>query len=165
MTKKVSELNVINENQLAGGDKFLVSDVSESQSKSLSVSQLETKFANYVEFAGSTLTPIAAPNVYYDLGSITLTPGDWDISLTFATQLNGASTSSTNYFVGISNTPGNSFPGEITGINSVNNSVGAIMNYRAVVTVSTTYYFKYKNTSYTGGPPSIRGRLSARRAK
>lgn len=165
MTKKVSELSVINENQLSSGDKLLVSDVSDSQSKSLTIGQLETKFASFLEFSQSSLVPLAAPNVYYDLGSITLTPGDWDLSLSFITQTNGASTSSTNWFVGISDTTGNSFPGEVTGINCVSNSVGAIMNYRAVVTVNTTYYFKYKNSSYTGGPPSIRGRLSARRAK
>lgn len=165
MTKKVSELTVINENQLASGDMLLVSDVSDSQSKSLSVSQLETKFGNYLEYVQSTLVPIAAPNTYYDMGSVTLTPGDWDLSMVFSTQLNGASTSSANYFVGISATPGNSFPDEITGINCITNSVGALMNYRVVVAVNTTYYFKYKNSSYTGGPPSIRGRLSARRAK
>jgi len=165
MTKKVSELSVINENQLSSSDMLLVSDVSDSQSKSLTIGQLETKFASFLEFSQATLVPLAAANTYYDLGSITLTPGEWDLSLSFITQTNGASTSSTNWFVGISDTAGNSFPGEITGINTVNNSVGSLLNFRAVVAVNTTYYFKYKNSSYTGGPPSIRGRLSARRAK
>lgn len=113
-----------------------------------------------------------ASNAYGDLTSISLTAGDWDVSIVGRTSTNGASV--TDYQFGISFTSGNS----ATGLDIGDNYAWRLFNtahtgsfyyfslplYRVRLTGTTTVYYKYYAT-YTSGPPVLTGRISARRVR
>lgn len=124
----------------------------------------------YVSASETSATNFPATTAYGDLTSITLTPGDWDISLVGHATANGATV--TQILFGVSTTSGNSATGLITGDNqaitasgspSVNGgSTLAVPSVRVQPTVSTTYYLKYRAV-YTVATPQAVGRISARR--
>jgi hypothetical protein len=125
------------------------------------------------ERVSSTVNATNAPtsNTWGDLTSISLTAGDWDVSLWGAGVINGAVITS-GPESGISSTSGNSATGLTTGDNrsqalpptTLGDSPFAIPNYRVSLSATTTYYFKMK-ISYSSGTPQFYGRISARRVR
>ncbi len=120
---------------------------------------------------GATNCPTSGQ--YGDLTSISLTAGDWQISGSGFFSINGSTWSSVQ--LGISTTTGNSATGLTNGdtllINSWLSSAVTptvlsvtIAPLRVSLSGTTTYYLKYLS-SFTGGPPTALGRLSARRVR
>lgn len=102
-----------------------------------------------------------------DLLSIALTAGDW-FCLSGIVVSTGAATIS-DIFSGISQTAGNSAAGLVQGDNYTemtagtsvtNNSIFSLapVNSRISISANGTAYLKY-SASYTGGPPTARGKL------
>jgi len=125
----------------------------------------------YKEAKVLTYTNFPTPSgTWGDLGSIVLTPGDWDISAIINTAINGATV--TGIAVGIGTALGTSTTGLIEGNNYINIAVpvptegsgSSIASYRVNITTTTTYYFKV-NASYTVATPQYVGRISARRMR
>lgn len=125
----------------------------------------------YIESVVSTATNFPTSAQYGDLTSISLTAGDWDVSINGQCNLNGAVYTGDNQ-LGISTTSGNSSTGLVSGNNVANplpptataESGGSIPSYRISLSTTTTVYYKYY-AEYTGGPPKARGRISARRVR
>lgn len=130
----------------------------------------------YMESKQTTNTSINASSTYQDLaGGITLTPGDWDVSMivNVSNQSGGSTTFAT---WGIGTTTGASGAGLITGENSGDMTfktaltaagddfTGVVPPYRIKVSVSTSYYPKIFMV-YTGTAPKFVGRMSARRVR
>ncbi len=106
-----------------------------------------------------------------DLTSITLTAGDWLVSVQVEQIANGAVSTTMNF--GVSTTSGNAG----TGLTDGNNYFGGLptnaasggasigfANYRASLSGSTIHYLKFI-ASYTGGPPQAAGRITAVRIR
>lgn len=131
------------------------------------------KVGEYVESVISTGTSFPATTAYGDLTSISLTAGDWEVTLVFAFNQSGATWTSCDG--GISTTSGNSSTGlvygsnlaRITGQNSatmLNAGTVSVAGYRMSLSATTTVYAKMAAT-YSLGTPDCRGRLSARRMR
>lgn len=121
----------------------------------------------YISSSVTTLTNFPTTNQYGDLASISLTQGDWDVTI------NGVYTPGTvdvQIDFGISTTAGNSSSGLQVGINEIILSTGivavsgSIAAFRASVASTTTHYFKMF-AEYTGTTPRLRGIISARRRR
>lgn len=124
----------------------------------------------YVESIISTNTSYPTSGTWGDMTSISLTAGDWDVSLTAYFNQNGATVSGQD--IGISSTSGNSSSGLTLGTNQLpsfgptatyDNS-STIANYRVSISATTTYYAKLNGT-YSVATPRYRCRLSARRIR
>lgn len=122
----------------------------------------------YVSSNVSGNTVSGVNNQWVDVTSITLSAGDWEISVVGV--VNGT-TNVTEYDVGVSTTSGNSSTGLTSGDNLVtDNYVSAqfhslcIPGYRASISGSTTYYLKTFLT-FAAGSQFARGRISARRLR
>jgi hypothetical protein len=112
----------------------------------------------------------AVSNTYYDILSITLSPGDWDLTgVLYANTGSGY----TDILLGISTTAGNSSAGLVTGDNRVEqlqsyvtNGIGSmsIPNYRASISTSTTYRLKFAVIT-SGSLFGANARFSARRMR
>jgi len=109
---------------------------------------------------------------FEDLTSISLTAGDWDITLVVSIDGNGSTMSAAA--IGISTTSGNSITGLNLGVNrldeitdpSIGQAVGlSIPNFRVSLSTTTTYYAKFLATYSSGTPRSNGSRLSARRMR
>lgn len=128
------------------------------------------KIGEFVSSLISSATAFPATATYSDLTSISLTAGDWDVSLGAWFTLNGSVTSLVLY--GISTSSGNAFADGADGDNILKLSAplsggtasGFIAPFRMSFATTTTVYFKYR-ADYTGGPPQARGRISARRVR
>lgn len=135
----------------------------------------DARAGDYGEYMSSqtvgTTHNFPASGNYGDVVSLTLTPGDWDITLCETS--NGGS-SNTEVTHGISTTSGNSSSGLVDGVNRISaqappvsgstNQNGCIANYRQIIAASTTFYWKYEAT-YGGTVPKTGGILSARRRR
>jgi hypothetical protein len=105
-----------------------------------------------------------------DLMSISLTAGDWDISLNMGCKLNAATI--TEWSAGISTTTGNSVVGLIAGDNfgegpipvAATDAFVVIPAWRVSISSTTIYYAKMEVT-YSAGTPRLYGRISARRVR
>jgi len=124
----------------------------------------------YISSYISTPTNFPATTVIGDLTSITLTAGDWDISLIMDVTGNATGTEAGCW---ISTTSGNSSTGQNVGDNTATTptlSTAAadaslvVPSWRASISSTTTYYFKYQAV-YSIGTPQARGRISARRVR
>lgn len=125
----------------------------------------------YVESLRTTGLALTSAQ-YSDLNSITLTPGDWDI--TIVTQYNGNPTTGTLYtnsFIGTA--AGNNATGLIGGVNEAQsssmpnaaaNTTESVPNYRVSISSSTTYYQKAR-AGFGAGSVNVYGRMSARRVR
>lgn len=121
----------------------------------------------------SNQSPVTT-DVYYDVTSISLTAGDWDVTVLCTANANSATWSAV--IIGISSTSGNSATGLTNGDSSVNAFWAsssttplqvpiAVANLRVSLASTTTYYFKARVT-FTVNTPTIAGaRLSARRLR
>lgn len=123
----------------------------------------------YIESVFSNIS-YPATTVYGDASSISLTAGDWDVTLNAIPTANGATITAQS--LGISITSGNSTTGLVQGSNHINfgqlftanNVPMVIANYRISLASTTTVYTKFE-AAFSGGTPSISGRLSARRMR
>ncbi len=123
----------------------------------------------YLEAIVSAGTNYPASTVWGDLTSLTLTAGDWDVTLkvqSTATSLTttiyaGISTSS-GATSGLSNNPLNYAQDTLVG--SIAQTHTQIVSVRVRVSASTTYYAKY-NATYSSTAPTALGVLSARRVR
>lgn len=125
------------------------------------------------EYVESVAGPInfTATGGFKDLTSISLTAGDWDVTLV-AQSNNNAAVAVTSYQFGISTTTGNSSTGLVFGSNyiqlpgssSTQDVSGSIASYRMSLSTTTTVYGKMLCTWSTGTPQAY-GRLSARRIR
>jgi hypothetical protein len=123
----------------------------------------------YVESVFSAVN-FPASGVFGDATSISLTAGDWDVSLNIlAAWVSGTVTA---LFAGISTTTGNSLTGLVLGSNyaasivppnATNNVQTTIAAYRQSVSSTTIVYAKFSG-SFTGSWQAY-GRLSARRIR
>lgn len=162
--RRIDDLTAITEGNLSGSDLLLVSDISAAESKKILLSELETKFADYQEILIPTFQNVAAVGVWGDLGSLTLPPGDWEIYVVFEINNNGATTGDSSYDAGISTSAGTLFSDALSGLTRYG-GIGNSGYIRVNLLAATTYYFKYRNSSYSAGTPQMRGRMSARRFK
>jgi hypothetical protein len=127
---------------------------------------------NVGEYVGSSVLSIAAPTSgnWGDLTSISLTTGDWDVTMT-GWGNTGVVANVTTMQMGLSTTSGNSSTGLTPGWNQVG-SVGigtasmsyAISRWRLSVNTTTTVYLKYE-ASYSGTAPGFHGTVLARRER
>ncbi len=119
-------------------------------------------------FASSNAT---TSNQWLDSTSILLTPGSWMIYSNIDASKSTATWSDVEY--GISSTSGNSSSGLTLGDNYLVSSwandnttpttvASSIVGYRIGVANTTRYYCKIL-VVYTGGPPSVNGRITALR--
>lgn len=106
-------------------------------------------------------------NVIGDCTSITLTPGDWDV--TALLYINNTGVTSTAFLCGVTTTSGNSGAGLVSGVNEDRSgSVGAeqglrVPSYRVTPGSTQTIYLKIRAT-YSAGTPKYQCRLTARRS-
>lgn len=127
------------------------------------------------QISSNTLSGAAVPtsNQYGDATSITLTPGDWEISAQLYWVASGATWS--QFEIGISTTTGNNSSNLILGDNdlaAIWASSGStplsgsltISGYRLGLSVTTTVYLKEK-LIYSAATPTASGRISARRIR
>ena len=125
----------------------------------------------YIEsVAGNTNAP--ATGVWGDLTSISLTAGDWDVTVRAGFYRNGATIGAgSDADIGVSATSGNSSTGLTLGDNfqqifliatSNDNGFGSIPNKRFSLSSTTTIYFKYR-ANYSAGTPQASGVICARR--
>ncbi len=132
--------------------------------------------AGYIgEYIESVVSNVSVPanGVTGDVTSISLTAGDWDVSLNTHIVINGATFTATDYEVWISSTSGNSGTGQVLGSNEAELTTAAVgvsaslsvPCYRISITSTTTYYSKIYVANYTVGTPKAYGRLSARRVR
>lgn len=123
----------------------------------------------YVSSSSSTAANVTTSNTFQDMGSISLNPGDWDISLVALYSLNGATC--TYVETGISTTSGNSSTG-VYGDSEVGGppptaaafTTLTIPAFRVSISGATTYYAKAYAT-FSAGNPQFRYRISARRVR
>ena len=119
-------------------------------------------------------TNFPATGVYGDFASVSLTAGDWDVTLQGEALINGATW--TSCLIGLSSTSGNSATGLVVGSNRAYILFGSssttpaalsltVVPYRISIAATTTYYYKYFAAYSSGGPPTLSGRISARRVR
>lgn len=130
---------------------------------------------NYGEYISSYGAVTNAPGTgnYGDLASVSLSTGDWDVTLVQSGNFNGAVI--TNMFIGVGTIAGNNNP-NITnqgGDDQVNipfsstvitTPSGSLPNVRVLLAATTTIYYKILAT-YSAGTPQFKGRISARRMR
>lgn len=128
------------------------------------------------EFVEGTVgtTNLPATNTYGNNTSITLTAGDWEITV-LVDFIRDATTASsqTRALVGIGTATGNDSTGLAFGSNAMDgtpsvydlrNGTGIVPPWRTSLSGSQTYYLKVLSV-YTTGTPQYRGRISARRIR
>lgn len=127
----------------------------------------------YKSSATLSLINTPATGVYGESNSISLTPGDWDVTFQIEYQSNAAIW--TLIAPGISSTAGNSSAGLVDPENSLTAAWASsavtptavpvtIANYRVSLAATTTYYGKVR-ANFTAGQPVYVSRLSARRPR
>lgn len=120
---------------------------------------------------------MGATAAYFDITSITLSAGDWDISGIARFTRNAATYTDVDLRLGISTSSGTSFSDVLFGNNATRvrhetgtqlswaNDSSSIPSYRVSLSSSTTYYLKGYPGSYSAGSPAVSGRISARRVR
>ena len=127
----------------------------------------------YTSAANASGTNFPATTTYGDAASLSLTAGDWDVTLIVFADRNTATWS--RWDAGISTTTGNSTTGLLLGDNwivkifasSATTPVqdgSTVASYRTSLSATTTYYAKIGAT-FTAGTPQYYYRFSARRAR
>lgn len=124
----------------------------------------------YIESKVTANQNFPASTQYGDATSISLTPGDWDITVQL--HCNQSASSVSLFEAGVSATSGNSGVGLQAGDSDLYAGLPAssgfthitVANVRKNISATTTYYFKVSAT-YTGATPVYQGRISARRIR
>ncbi len=126
------------------------------------------------EFISATASGVAAATTgqYKDVTSISLTAGDWDVTVSGELTVN--STTATDFIYGFSTTTGNSGTGLTRGLNSLAQSTSATSGFqytfsltsRLSLSGSATAYFKLLADYGAGTAPSINNAsIHARRVR
>lgn len=130
------------------------------------------KVGEYISSAVTTAQNVpGATDTWADVTSITLTPGDWDVSASLVTQLNGAS-GVNSMLGGIGTAAGSDVTGLVVPINTLlgapptntNDSAMTIPTNRVSIASNTTLYLKLR-VSYSSGTPKCFGFIGARRVR
>ncbi len=132
---------------------------------------LSTPAAGSFEEDARTISPYTiTANTWGDLGSVTLTPGTWEISV-LATYYSNGTTTTTEIVAGIGTSSGAGGTGVITGVNTAHGTKTAastsydslaVPSYRVTPATTTTYYLKgFVRTSTTN--LEVASRISARK--
>jgi hypothetical protein len=134
--------------------------------------------AGYIGEAVSSIvafTNITTSSVYFDITSISLTAGDWDISILVDFYRSSSTFTSTAFEAGIGTASGTNGAGLVTGSsNTVFSAIApitflhyspSIASYRVSIASTTTYYLKGYCAVFTVGNPQVSGRISARRVR
>lgn len=112
--------------------------------------------------AQASAVSLPVSNNVYNVTSIALTPGIWDITLLAIFQPPGTTLTAYIAIIGTSNsdagTVGNTRVGITT--NTIGNDGIVVPAYRVTLASSTTYYFN-ASSQFTGTSPSCFGRISA----
>lgn len=163
-------------NETIAGNKTLsgTTDVT-GQLKGKGTATNDSAAAGYI---GEYVSSIISSNTNYptsgqwgDLTSISLTAGDWDVSIANYSTANGATITAMG--IGISVTSGNDATGLTLGdtrveipnpVNAVKDSGGAIPTVRMSLSGTTTVYYKYRGV-FSSATPQAAGRISARRVR
>jgi hypothetical protein len=124
----------------------------------------------YVSSTGTNVNATGSGN-YFDVASITLTAGDWDVVALGQLTIAGATMAGACLFA-IGTVSGNSATGVVAGDTSLEflqptgstNSGASIPMKRYSLASTTTLYFKGYAT-YSAGTPQATGRISARRVR
>lgn len=125
------------------------------------------------QYVSSTVAAVSYPAsaTYGDVTSISLTAGDWDVTLNLlSTNLGGTAGAPTS--AGVSTTSGNSTTGLVIGDNwslgetgaGTNNIMQSVPVWRLSLSATTTVYGKFR-ADYSGTAPAAYARLSARRVR
>lgn len=130
----------------------------------------DNSYSESLQSPGSTAWPVAV-NVFSDLGSLTLNPGEYDLAAVLAT-INTAAVAAGNIFIGISTTAGDSSVGLADAVNTVafyntgaagGRHVLTLPMYKVAPTSPTTYYFKIMYNAVPTNLNYFAARLSARK--
>jgi hypothetical protein len=124
----------------------------------------------YVETVSSAGTAAGTTITWTDFVTISLSPGDWDVTGTVLLDGNGAAVTNTaamavSLFSGATTTDhvlGNNYLTFAIAVALGVSRSATVSNYRLVVTAQTTVYLK-SFVNYSLGTPLLYGRLSARR--
>lgn len=124
----------------------------------------------YISSSSIVYGSVGTSTQYFDLASITLTAGDWDLSGVCYYRANGGTVVYND--CGIGTATGNSSTGLVDGDTSLEGppSVAAyqtsltIPGVRKSIAATTTYYLK-GNVQYSVATPQFKGRISARRVR
>lgn len=122
----------------------------------------------YIESVQTSLVSTTATNVWRDITSITLTPGDWDICGSWWTEVSGATL--TALALGIGTAAGDSSAGMTQGQSwhmgplptTASDRSYSSAPYRVSISSNTTYYLKFRGT-YTVSDIDGKGSIMARR--
>lgn len=128
----------------------------------------------YIESVSAANVNAAATTVFDDLTSISLTAGDWDVTLIAYADNNGATWTLASFFIGI--VAGNNSTGLAAGSNYTAGQwasssttpvlfTTSIPSYRMSLSSTTTVYLKRSFTFSAGTPRTSGGRLSGRRVR
>ena len=123
--------------------------------------------------ATASSVSVTTTNTFQDATSISLTAGDWDVSVSGAFARNGATWQEVD--LAVTPNSGNTTAGAVDGDNYVysgwtssaatpSSMSLAIPTFRVSVTSTTTYYLKIFSL-FSAGNPLFNGRVSARRAR
>lgn len=112
---------------------------------------------------------------YYDVASMAITKGDWDVSAVLIINRNSATFGSSAFVVGVSTTTGNDSAGLIAALNYTDASAVVPLTFteysisvpsvRFSSATNATLYMKALVASYTVATPVQYGRMSARRVR
>jgi hypothetical protein len=133
---------------------------------------------NVGEYIGSSVGAqnSAGSGRYFDVTSISLTAGDWDVRGAVEFMRNGATFSLVNLEWGMSTTSGNSATDLITGLNylyqdttliptSFSDYGVSLPTWRLSLSSTTTVYLKAYYATFSSGTPQASGALSVRRIR
>jgi hypothetical protein len=124
------------------------------------------------EYISSTSAQINLPGSstqWGDIASISLTPGDWQVTVQGFSNPNGATVTG-EVDLGIGTSSGNVSPGAIAVdwtpniMMILNDSTGIFFTKRMSISGSTTAYAKIR-TTYSGGTPVVQASIFARRVR
>lgn len=128
----------------------------------------------YIESVVASTT-VGTSGQFFDMTSLALTAGDWEVSGVCQYWRNAATFTSTELEIGISFTAGNSSTGLVEGSNWLDTagvvpttftySSNSIPTYRISLSASNTVYLKGYVSVYTSGSPKYACRISARRVR
>ena len=121
----------------------------------------------YIESVVASVSFTTSGGAGNNIASISLTAGDWDVSLNCIIDNNGATITTSQ--ITISKYSGSDNTDRVYGSNWIYTYLtgaigGAISPYRVSVSSSQTVYAKWAGT-YSAGTPSMNCRLSARRVR
>jgi len=144
----------------AGGNLVVTGTATNDSAAAGKVGEYISSTAAFTSFPTSTQ--------YGDLTSVSLTAGDWDVTVVADYDLNGAT--ATVWGIGVWDQSGNNSGNQLTGDNflwmrSDSVSIGlSVPSVRVSIPSTTVHYFKYV-AIYSSGTPKLRGRISARRVR